>query len=71
MHLFSFEPILKNSVAVETEILHLQPFTNDIFHFLIIVESAFQVMLQWSKQIEHCCRFHSNEEVEWLFVNCC
>jgi hypothetical protein len=46
MHLFSFEPILKNSVAVETEILHLQPFTNDIFHFLIIVESAFQVMLQ-------------------------
>jgi hypothetical protein len=46
MHCTNLEWV-QNSDAVETEFLHLQPFTNSDYHFLIIVEFATsQVLLQ-------------------------
>jgi hypothetical protein len=71
MRLSILEPSLKIPVAVETGFLQLQPFTNDSFRFLFIVElTTLQVMPQRYKQIVGS-RFHSNGEVEWLFVSGC
>ena len=41
----------KNSFAVDSGFLHLQPFTKSHFHFLIVVEFVLsQGLLMWFKQ---------------------
>jgi hypothetical protein len=42
----------KNSVAVKIRALHLQPFTKNHFHFLILLEkAAFHALIQRAKQM--------------------
>jgi len=49
---FSILANIKNSVTLEIELLRLQPFMNNHFHFLIIVELVIsQVLLQKPKII--------------------
>jgi len=41
----------KNSFAVDSGLVHLQPFTKSHFHFFILVEFVTsQGLLEWSKQ---------------------
>jgi hypothetical protein len=42
----------KNSVTIETGLLHSQPSMNSQFHFLTVVEMAdSQMFLQWHKKM--------------------